>query len=118
MNSKERIKVVNRDQSVANADGKSVAYGYTLARKPTGEAVTRSDGVYALESVGGIICGETGYVTGPAVQTLFAFIKDGQVGRSSSNNDIISQETTYVIPVFLDRYQKEVYIHTTNIQYV
>jgi len=118
MNSKERVKIVNKDQSVANADGRSVAYGYTLARKANGEIVTRSDGVFALESVGGIICGETGYITGPAVQTLFAFIKDGQVGRSSTNNDISGQETTYVIPVFLDRYQKEVYIHTTNIQFV
>jgi hypothetical protein len=118
MKFRERIKIVNKDQTVSNAQGKSVAYGYKLKLNESGKPSVRADGVCALESIGGIICGETGYVAGPATQTLFAFLKDGNVGKSSVHNSISGQETTYVIPVFLDRYQKEVYVHTSNIEFI
>lgn len=115
---KERVKIVNKDNTVTNSNGQAVAFGYQLKQKENGEPVVRSDGVFAVESIGGIICGETGYVAGPAVQTLFAFLKDGEFGRSTHNNEISGQETTYIIPVFLDRYQKRVYVHTSNIEFI
>lgn len=117
--SSERIKIVNKDNSVTSGDGKAVAFGYTLRNKENGNGVVvRDDGVHAVDSIGGIVCGETGYITGPAIQTLFAFLKDGSFNRSGSNQEIGGQETTYVIPVFLDRYQKQVYVHTSNIEFV
>ena len=115
---KERVKIINKDNTVTNSNGKSVAFGYVPKRKENGDIMVRTDGVFALDSVGGILCGETGYISGPAVQTLFAFLKDVEFGRKGANNDLSGQETTYVIPVFLDRYQKEVYIHTSNVEFI
>lgn len=114
----ERVKVSNKNNSVTNSSGKSVAFGYTIKLRESGEPMVRADGVCAVESIGGILCGETGHITGPAIRTLYAYIKDGDLYRDKTNLAVSNEETTYVIPVFLDRYQKEVYIHTSNIEFI
>lgn len=113
---KERVEIVSLDNTVTNKDMKPVAYGYKLKLNEQGNPSMRNDGVYAMDYVGGILCGETGYITGDAIRTLFGFLKE--TGGDSAHRSLSQQETTYVIPVFLDRYQTEVYVHTSNIKFI
>jgi hypothetical protein len=114
---KERVVVVNKDNTVTNKDGKSVAFVYKLRLNESKKPVVRQDGVHAVDSVGGVIVGETGYISGDAIQTIFGFMKD-TTKQNTQNYDMTQQETTYLIPVFLERFQEEVYIHTSNIKFV
>lgn len=116
MKTNERVKIINKNNTVQNSEGKSVAFGYRIQKNELGNNIVRSDGVHMLESVGGILCGETGYINGPIIQTVFGCLKDSTVGRDTTNS-LSGQETTAMAPIFLDRYQTTVYVHISNISY-
>lgn len=116
---RERIKVVNKNNSVTNAAGQSVVIGYKIRLNENNESVVRAaDSVFAVDSVGGIIAGETGYINGPTIKTLGSFIQDKLVNAGSTDPNFAGQEVVYLLPVFLDRYQQNVYVQTDNVDYI
>lgn len=114
----ERVKIVNKLKNLHNKDGKLLAIGYKVAIRPNGEQIIRADGVFAVESIGGIVCGETGYINGLTIKTVHGFLVGGDPQRSLMDKTVAEKELVYLIPVFLDNYQTTVYVQTDNIEFI
>lgn len=80
-------------------DQKTMAYEVIVNEK--GEHIKTPDGASVVGPAGGIVCGSTGTISGPAISVHRSYLHENSNRSTAMGNDFAE-----LVPVMLDKYQR------------
>ncbi len=114
----DRVRIVATTDIVSENGGQKMVFVYEPRYNGSLKefVVNQNDGTCMIDFKGGVVDGSTGIIHGDAVKISKAALKD--FDKKNTSVGFHGYDTTILIPIFLERYQKIGWFPADNVKIV